>query len=146
MPKNAVPGVYVGSLITSVIGAILLLATDFASWYNYSNGTEEWGWISADDSIPAAILLVILALCLLYCSYISFLGLQTTNEEPTKDKLRLGLILSGFVFLVVLIGGLIFVGVMLSDEPSEWGLEAGFYAGLLGSFLTALFLYIAYKE
>ena len=146
MQKSAVPNVYVGSLITSIVGAILLLATDFAGWYNETSGTREWGWISVDASIPAAILLIILALCLLYCSYISFLGLQTSNEEPTQDKLRLGLILSGFVFLVVLIGGLIFVGVMLSDEPTDWWLDTGFYAGLLGSFLTALFLYIAYKE
>ena len=146
MEKSVVPNVYVGSLITSIIGGFLLLLTDFAGWYNYSNGTREWGWISVDASPFAAFLLIILALAMFYCAYISFLGLQSSNDQPDEFKLKLGLIASIFVFGVVLLGGLIFSIVMLLDEPSDWWLDAGFYAGLLGSMITGLLLYLAYKE
>lgn len=35
---------------------------------------------------------------------------------------------------------------MLADEPSDWWFDTGFYAGLLGSGLTALLFFVQDKS
>jgi len=46
MSNNQNLSYYVGSLVVSLIGGILLLFTDFAGWYayNYYAGVRSWGW------------------------------------------------------------------------------------------------------
>lgn len=41
---------------------------------------------------------------------------------------------------------LVFVVVMLVDEPSDWWFKAGFYGGFLGSGFTALLFFVQNKS
>jgi hypothetical protein len=143
MPANRNVSYYVGSLITSLIGGILLLVTDFAGWYNYSYYTRTWGWVGIGE-FPFGLLFVIPAFFLFYCSYISIMALKNIDKNPKTNSLLLGIILSLVVFILALVGGIIFV-LTLGDVDDWWFSEA-FYGGLIGGFLTFIFLYFALKN
>ncbi len=136
---------YVGALITSLIGGILLLATDFAGWtaYNYYAGVRSWGWVGLGE-FPIGILFLIPAFFLFYCSVISLLALKDINKSPSKKSIRLAIILSLVVFLLALIGGIVFI--LTLEDVSDWWLGEAFYGGLLGGLLTSIFLYFAMKN
>jgi small-conductance mechanosensitive channel len=143
MPVNRNVSYYVGSLITSLIGGILLLVTDFAGWYNYSYYTRTWGWVGMGE-FPYGILFVIPAFFLFYCSYISVMALKNTDKDPKTVSLLLGIMLSFVVFILALIGGIIFI--LTVSDVDEWWFSEAFYGGLLGGLLTFLFLYFALKN
>lgn len=132
---------YIGTMITSVIGGILLLFTDFASWdaSNYYYGYLSYGWIGANLDEPLyLILFVILAGCLFYCAYVSYLGFS--GKSVPFNLINIAFLLSAGVLAVVIFGALLFI-VIISMEDVWWWFDAGFYGGLLGSFLSTVFLY-----
>jgi len=151
MAENQEKTFFIGALIMSLIGGVLLLVADFGSWYNYTGTTESWGWISFDASLDSSdligILLFLFAGCsLLYCSGISLLELVDPEKIPSLSWIKIGMILAAIVTVICLLGGLAFVVDMTSDEPTSWGLEPAFYGGVIGGGLTTLFLYLALQE
>ena len=136
---------FVGALITSLIGGILLLATDFAGWYayNYYLGVRSWGWVGLGE-FPVGIVFLIPAFFLFYCSGISLLALKDIDKTPNKNLIRWGIILSLVVFILALIGGIVFI--LTLEDVSDWWLGEAFYGGLIGGLLTFLFLYFAMKN
>ena len=143
MPVDRNVSYYVGSLIVSLIGGILLLVTDFAGWYTYSYYTRTWGWVGMGE-FPFGILFILPALFLFYCSYISLMALKNSDKDPKINSILLGIVLSFVVFILALVGGIIFV-LTLGDVDDWWFSEA-FYGGLIGGLLTFLFLYFALKN
>ena len=145
MSNNQNLNYYVGSLIVSLIGGILLLFTDFAGWYvyNYYAGVRSWGWVGAGE-FPFGVLFLVPAIFLFYCSGISFLALKNTNKPPSKNSIQLGFKLSFVVFILALIGGILFV--LTVGDVNEWWFGEAFYGGLLGGGLTSLFLHLALKN
>jgi len=138
--------IYVGSLITSVVGAILLIFEDFAGWYNYGYYVESWGYVGLYAETPlTAFVIILVAASLFYCSFISLQGLRTPSKV-SKQKVKLGLILSIFALVIVLLGATAFIVTILEDEPSDWWFDAGFYGGFLGSALTATLFFFQYKS
>jgi len=137
---------FVGSLITSFVGAVLLIVDDFAGWYNYSYYVRSWGWISLDLNSPLAVVIIaIVAGLLFYCAYVSVQGLRLKGQM-NKRTMRYGLIASTTAFIIVFVGAIAFVAAMLMDEPSEWWFGGGFYGGLVGSGLTALLFFLQDKS
>ncbi|MHA2306247.1 MAG: hypothetical protein ACXACU_12740 [Candidatus Hodarchaeales archaeon] len=135
---------YVGSLITSGIGGILIILFDFAWWYNYNAGVRSWGWIDLSlDNLLSAPILLFVAACLFFCTYISFVRLQSPDNEVNSPLLQSVFLAAIVACVVVLVGAIVFIVVMLLDEPSEWGFDVGFYGGLIGSALTIVLLYLA---
>ena len=129
---------YAISMITSVIGGILLLFTDFAGWdgSNYYLGFYEYGYIGSNLENPLSIIpFLILAVMLFYGTYISFLGFQ--GYDLDAKKVNIAFILSLAVLIVVLIGALIFLVSVIADDV-WWWFDAGFYGGLIGSALTVV--------
>jgi hypothetical protein len=145
MSNNQNMSYYVGAIITSLIGGILLLATDFGGWYNYNYyaGVRSWGWVGAGD-FPFNLLFIITAFCLFYCTIISFMALKNVDNPPSKKSIKLGIMLSLIVFILALIGGIVFI--LTLEGPTDWWLGEAFYGGLLGGLLTTVFLYFAYKN
>jgi len=138
--------ILLGSFLTSMIGGILLLLCDFAGWYNYGYYVRSWGWIGVSVNTPlASLILIMVAICLFYCTYISYMGLRS-GGKLTQQVIRKGLTLAIVAFVIVTISGLIFTVEMLIDEPTEWWLDTGFYGGFFGSILTALFFHITAKS
>jgi len=145
MSNNQNLSYYIGALIFSLIGGILLLVTDFAGWYayNYYAGVRIWSYIGFDE-LPSGLIFLIPAIFLFYCSYISLLALRNTGKTPSKNSIRLGTILSLAVFLLALIGGIIFI--LTLGDVNDWWFDGAFYGGLLGGLFTSIFLYFVLKN
>ncbi len=137
---------FMGALITSAIGGILLLALDFGGWNgsNYYLGVYIWGSIGAWNGV-LSIPIVISGLLLLYCMGISILVLRFPEKIPDKKYIKYGLYASILVFILCLIGGIVFA-VELTIEDAWWWFDAGFYGGIIGSLLTAIFFFFGLKE
>jgi hypothetical protein len=136
---------FIGSLIFSLIGGILLLVMDFGGWYAYNGylGIRTWAYIGLNE-LPAGLLFIIPALFLFYCTWISLKALQNTNITPNKNSIRLGFYLSIVVFLLALIGGIIFI--LTLGDVTDWWFDGGFYGGLLGGLFTSIFMYFTLKS
>ncbi len=136
---------YVGSLITSVIGAALLLFGDFAGWYwgSYYAGYEETGWldISFDNLLVAPILLVAVAL-LIFCAYVSYLGLMDNLEDSFS---RFG-IFAAIGAIGIQLGVFIIFALINIIEDNAWWPDVGFYGGVIGGALTLTFLYLSNQQ
>jgi len=145
MTNNQNLSYYVVSLVFSLIGGILLLATDFAGWYayNYYAGVRIWSYIGFNE-LPSGLVFLIPAIFLFYCTFISLKALQNTNRTPNKKSIRIGFFLSFFVFILALIGGIIFI--LTLEDVTDWWFDAAFYGGLFGGLLTSVFLYFALKN
>ena len=139
---------FIGSFLTSILGGIILLVSDFAGWYNYDayDMVRSWGWIGVSVDAPlSSLILITVAICLFYCTYISYLGLQSA-DKLTQQVVRRGLFLASTAFVIIVVAALIFTTEMLLDEPTDWWLDTGFYGGFLGSGLTALFFHLTSKS
>jgi len=111
---------FVGSLIVSLIGAVLLLATDFI------NGWKYIGYPST------ASFRTLVALVTLY-----------KQELVKKEYIRYTMVLSLIVFIICIVG-IIYVAIEFEDY--YWEPDAGFYGGIIGSLLTTIFLSLAWRE
>lgn len=135
--------VYVATIIFSLIGGIMFLAFDFAKWYNYNHyyRSREWGIIGPSTSPLATIIFFLAACALFYCTVISLRGL-TSKQPLSRAFVGSGIAAALFLFLIIAIGAAVFF--ITSDATSTW-LETGFYGGAIGSFLTAILLWINYR-
>ncbi len=144
-PGRAAPAYYVGALITSMIGAVLLIVTDFGWWYtrDYYYHTEEWGWVNLTASAWSGFIISLLIAGLLFCAYVSFRGLRSPEAIPRK-MVRTSFLVALGVTILTIIGGIVFA-VAVSDT-TEWDFDAGFYGGLIGGILTTVFTKIALRH
>ncbi len=144
MSQSQVSSYFAGSLISSLIGGVLLLATDFGGSYEYAGGARVYTYVSATETAIGFLVFGLVALGLFYCSYISFLGLQQPENPPSQKMLHWGFLAAGMVFLISMLGGIIFIAS--ESGADDWWLDTAFYAGALGGLLTALFLYLVIRE
>ena len=137
---------FIGALITSAIGGILLLALDFGWWdgSNYYLGVYIYGGIGAWNGV-ISLPIIISGFLLLYCMGISILVLRFPEKIPDKKYVKYGLYASTLVFILSLIGGIIFA-VEMTIEEAWWGFSAGFYGGIIGSLLTAILYFLGLKN
>ena len=142
MDSNPASPLFVGSLITSVVGAVLLLATDFAGWFSsYGGGgirVQEYGSIHLLTVFFP--LIAVLSATLIYCAYVSFKALSNPDDPPDTVAIDRAYKGSVAVFATVIVGALVFSIIMLIDEPDDWWLDSGFYGGMIGALLTAVLL------
>lgn len=142
--SQEVKNYFVVSLIASIIGVGLILFSDFAGFYNYSQSVQTYGYIFFSLDTPiVAFLILIVAMGLLFSAYVSYLGMQgEANSNMVKNGFYSVVISLG----IIIAGGLIFVVVMLSDEPTDWWFGTGFYGGLITTAVSSFFLYKATTE
>ena len=139
--------VLIGTLIANVVGIFLLVFLDFAGWYNYGYAVESWGYIyfGLDNILTSSIMLGPL-LCMSYCVYNSILPFIGNKESITNEKITICFLLSVIAFSVITVGALVFIIEMLSDEPTNWWFDTGFYGSFLGSGISAILFYIAKQQ
>ncbi len=137
---------FVGALITSALGVILLLATDLGGFNgsNYYLGVYIWGGIGA-FTLGYGIPILLTAILLLYCTIISILVLKFPERIPDKKFIKYGLYAAVAALILTIINGAIF-GIVATDEEWWWWFDAGFYGGVIGGLLTAIFYYMGEKE
>ncbi len=134
---------YTGSLISTVVGALLLVILDFAGWYERNQAFEAWSYVGLFTGPLAFLLVGGTAALLLFGAYVSYRGLRPGESPPSAEVVRYAFIASLAALAVVAGGGLYFVIEMLSDEPADWWFDGGFYGGLIGSGLAAVFFHLA---
>ena len=135
------------SFLFSLAGAVMLMAFDFAGWYNHTQYVESWSYIGFYEATPVIMFLIILVVFFLfYNMIISLKGLQADPYTPTPKALKLGMVFAFLAFLMVLIGFIVFEIEMRDDPPTNWWMGEGFYGGLFGSLLTFILQYMAYRD
>ncbi|MFX0152361.1 MAG: hypothetical protein ACFFAJ_16355 [Candidatus Hodarchaeota archaeon] len=136
---------YVGSLITSVVGAAALILADFAGWdaSNYYTGVQESGVLDVSlENLLVAPLFLAAAFLLLFCSYISVLGLRESIEDT---YLQFGIFASIISIAIQAAIALLFIIIVLLEDI-WWWFDFGFFGGVIGAMLTLIFLYLGLKE
>ncbi|KKK42418.1 hypothetical protein LCGC14_0688560 [marine sediment metagenome] len=146
MSENRSEMFFVGALITSALGGILVLATRLAGFdgSNYYLGVLLYGGIGAFSGVYS-ILILLAGFLLIYCMIISILVLKFPEKIPDRKYVKYGLYASAGAFILTIINGIIFA-VVATDEEWWWWFEAGFYGGVIGGLLTAIFYYMGEKE
>ena len=126
----------------------MLLFGDFGWWYNYYgySGVRENGWVGISIDQPlSSIIIILVALCMFYGSYIAFLGFQKGGKtEDMKKNIFRALIASALALGIVVLGAIIFV--LSVSEADDWGFYAGFYGGLIGSAVELLMYYLIHNS
>ncbi|MFX1463560.1 MAG: hypothetical protein ACFFBF_11035 [Promethearchaeota archaeon] len=145
MSENQTLPYFVGALITSALGWILLLATNFGGFdgSNYYLGVYVYGGIGAWSGVYGLPILLT-AFLLLYCTIMSILVLRFPDKIPDKRFIHYGIYLSAVAFILSIINGIVFAAVAESEEW-WWWFDAGFYAGVIGGLLTAILFYLGEK-
>lgn len=140
------PVYFVGALITSAVGGILLLALDFGGWNgsNYYLGVYIFGGIDAWNSIYS-IPIAISGFLLLYCTFISIQVLRSPEKKQDIKYLNYAFYASLLVLILSILGGLIFA-ISLELDDVWWWFDAGFYGGTIGSLLTTILLFLGIKN
>lgn len=135
----------VGSLIISLIGAIVVLADPFGGFYIHTIYDWQGRWIyigSVYGGALGTILILLLGLGLIYTTILSFLGLRSLSfitEKVVK--------MAFFVSLGILVLTLIGVAVLgITYSYNGWWLDAGGYAGIVGGLLNMIFFYFMAKN
>ncbi len=146
MSENQASTYFVGALITSAVGWILLLATDFGGFNgsNYYLGVYMYGGIGAWSGVYGLPILLT-AFCLIYCTIISILILRFPEKIPDKKFVQYGFFLAVISFILSIINGIVFA-VVAESEGWWWWFDAGFYAGVIGGLLTAILFYLGKKS
>ncbi|MBN1214346.1 MAG: hypothetical protein JXA99_02780 [Candidatus Lokiarchaeota archaeon] len=132
--------VYYGlALITSLIGAVLILVTEFSGYWT----SIITAWIGVDSA--AAVILVPLALFLFYSVVINLLLIANPDKIQNKNLIVLAKFLCLITFILCIIGGIVFIAIVEIDGVSGWWFGAGFYGGVIGGILSFIFMYLAEK-
>ncbi len=144
MSTNA-NSLYVGSLITSVIGAALLLFGDFAAWEWWNAylqvGAKGYLDISFDNMLVAPFLLVAVG-SLGFCAYFSYLGIMDNLDE---NLTRLSIFFA-IGSIGIQLGVFIIFALINIIEDNYWWADVGFYGGVIGGALTLGLLYMAQQQ
>ncbi len=139
---------FVGALITSVIGGALVLFSDFGGTYNEvwygSYYTKEWWYLNITSEAFALILAIIIPL--FFCSFVSLKAIINKEETIEPKWIQYGFYSAAIATAVSLIGGLIFAIIQIIDEPNEWWFDTGFFAGWIAGGLTTLLFYLIKKN
>ena len=145
LKKNRLKIVFLLAFIFSLVGAILLLAFNFAEYYDtyvyWDSGLNSYvyEYTYGEVSISTDIYGPLIALSgtfLLITTFISLVGMYNPKFVNNKT-IALGLILAFIVFLLAAIGTVIASSEL--GDYSDWWVEAGFYGGLLGGIFTFIF-------
>lgn len=130
---------FVGSLISSVVGAIMLFVDDFAGWsegsYNYYVHMES------QFAGAAPFFVILMAIALLVTSAFSLWGLKDPSAIA-ENQLKLVFLISIVVCVVSALLAII-LSIWFETFATEWWLSGSFYGSLIGGILTALFLKLA---
>ena len=144
---------FIFTLIASLVGGTLLLATDFGGYYWNAYPLEGWVWVYAEASVGAWFAFFAVACLLFFCTFVSLNALLSMEgkEFVQIDELKwikFGTLFSDIVATICVIGA-ITLGIFAATEDAAWvnfWLDAGFYGGLIGSGLTGfLFKFYQYK-
>ncbi len=136
----------VGALMVSAIGALLLLLVEFGGWeYSvaYTEGLrlDRFGSVWVFENALYFMLLAPIIALLGGVAVVSYLGVR--GDRRAEGLLGYALSASVAALVALVAYAIAFSFVMLSEEPDDWWLNAGFYGGTIGALLAIVFLHLA---
>ena len=141
-------GIFVGSLITSVIGAVLLLVGDFGGWYFQvafaGNNLDRYGEVGL--LTPYFPVVAALAGLMLYGAYVSYTAIKNEGSIENLASINRAYKIMLGTFIATIVLGIVFVAVISFQDVEDWWLDAGFYGGVVGSGLSALLMRLGLKQ
>ncbi|OLS23640.1 MAG: hypothetical protein HeimC2_25440 [Candidatus Heimdallarchaeota archaeon LC_2] len=126
---------YMGAFIGSLVGGLLLLLFDFGGWYNNFQAFEIWEYYGVFYDPGAFVLIVGVSVALLFVAYGSY---NATKEKPSDEELYRMYKISLTALIIIAVGGIVFS--TSASENDDWWLDTGFYGGIIGSFISTMFL------
>lgn len=130
------------SFIFSLLGGLLVLFTDFGGWSEtyfdgyYTTYPDYYVYIGSENMpFIGYPILIGIGLALLYTAYVSY---QSMTSDISTEKIKIGMITASIALGGVILGALIFT--VLAEDATDWWLDIGFYAGLIGSLFSLIFL------
>lgn len=145
MVKKVQSSLFVGSITSSLIAAILIILEDFGGWYSYYSYAEQWAWVGFSLTSPLGFVVFGAAAGILFfCSYVSYLKLA--SKPVPRNWLQKAFFGSAGISVLSILGGGYFIVDMILSNPTDWWLGPAFYAGVIGGGLTAVFFHLALKE
>ena len=137
---------YLGAFIFSLVGGILLLATPFCGFNgsNYYLGVYIWGEIGATTEGYGAIF-ILMAIMLIISAIIALIAIWDSDKIPFERYKVICFLLTLAVFIMSIIGLIIF-GVEMEELEYWWWPDAGFFGGAIGGLIATLFFYMVYRE
>lgn len=138
MAQESKTVLFMGSLLGSAVGFLLLILTDFGGWYNYYYyyGMSEWGYVGP-GSVLGFFEMVVLGLPFLYVAMISLQGVRNPNELSQATVVR-AFWLAIIELCLVLFGAAAFVAAVSGSD--SWWFGPGFYGALIGGILAVVCL------
>jgi hypothetical protein len=133
-----------GALIVTILSGLLMF-DDFGGGYWRNSATEGWFYISPLGTWYGLLLAIPLAGTMFYMAYWSSRAMRDPSIITISQLFRFtiyGLVIG----IIMIILGMIFVAVMVIDDYNDWWLDVGFYAGVIGGFLSAFVFNQAMKQ
>jgi len=130
---------FVGALITSVVGAILLFVDDFAGYMEGAN--DYYVHPGALYAGPSPFFVILMAVALLLTGVYSVWSLKEPSAIA-ENQLKLVLLINIGVCAVSTLLAII-LAIWFESFATDWWLGGSFYGSLIGGILTALFLKLA---
>lgn len=144
-PRETKRPYLLGSLVTSLLGAIALLFGDIGGWEERRHlGMGSYGFREAGigllDHVFFFLAIGTLAVLLLYTTRAALRSLPLGGEPVDRSGLLPGFWTATCAVVGTLVGGMVFIVAMGRLEPVDWWLDWGFYGGAIGGGLAALLL------
>ena len=133
--------------ILSVIGAILFIFTEFGGYigyYQYSVNFEST--FNNPDLLAFAPLYILVAFFFLLNIFLSLKELNIIKISFPSNSAKLGFFSSIGILVITAIGGVSFEFLLSEAGATDWWLNSGFYAGLIGGILLPLLFYFIMKN
>lgn len=124
------------TIIAGVVGAALIVFTEFGGWYDYAYYYEEWGHVGF-WSAPG-----IYSVFFLIGAGVAFLALNDSEKVAELNLLLWGRVAAIGVGGLVFFGAVVFIGEMTAAEYDDWWFGPAFYGGLVCAGISAICLFL----
>ncbi len=122
---------YIISIVSSLIGVLLLLTEDFGAWQDrdpFYGVREGFVCIGSQKAFPwAQIGILSLSACLLFLAYTSYNGYN--RSDARSEDIRLGYLVSKAMVVISVFFGAVFVVLVWGSD--WWWFDTGFYAAII---------------
>jgi len=133
-------GYLIGQIIAAVIGAILLIADDFAGAFYGGSYVRTWIYVCLGCGVLGTIIVLIGIGGLVFAAYSAYLNLQAPDEASSMsfvENARKTMLGAGFTAALAAIGALVFIIGNL--DAGDWWFDGGFYGAFFGGIFTVIF-------
>jgi hypothetical protein len=144
-------GPLVLTVIAGLVGTGLIFFGEFGGWYDYTYhgsgvSSREWGSVGFWNAPGAYSLFFLLGGGgLIFCLVVAVLALNDSEKVTEYNLIQWGRMASIGVFVLIFIGGGIFITEMTAAEYDSWWMSEAFYGGLACAALSAIFLFLVKK-